>query len=890
MRKLIKKIIKLRSSNNAVSEALGTVLLLGVSVAIFSALYIIVLSQTFETNETYPTIVSTIVGDNIIFEHRGGDSLGLDATVPLTVDGQKVLINEETPTVGDLLIDANDNDQWDIGEILSFNYYDEGYTINSEEADATATNEEKTDTIFMGSFDISPESDIGIQCLVDNPTPIVGEQVELTIVITHFRGNLAIPNLKINFPLPNGLTYFQSDTHGWGTYDETTGDWNLVNDLPVRQSATLTIIADVTSTGTISEFTQLALLIDGSGSIVPADWNMMRNGIAQAIIDGYIPHNGMVELTVIQFGGWTDSRSWAQVELGGPIVLDSTNYLDVADSVKTITQLGGGTAMDCAFRLAADVMSGDPYGYLVGTPFEGMASTHSDWKRQVVNLVTDGQPNINYIHSERYKGSWTYYENPSNEFALGKTYTEAALAYYESLMPINEAESDEIDAIAVGTATDIPWLRDHIVRPQPGYDNWPPTGPGWVKHVASYTEFADTIDEQFQLIFNGMTIEAELESNLPIDTQLLTYSGFECNMVHVIDNIYAVSYRDASNDGWIETISIDSAGNIGDSVNDKIEFDIADGYFPKMTMVDSDTIAIVYQGTDTDGFLITYNISSIGDITDTAADVWEFDAVNGGTPNIFHIDGSVFAIAYEGTDKDGFIKTLNIADTGMITKSWIDTLEFDTADAGYQYIFHISNNVYGVSYQGTDSNGFVCTMNIDNDGTISNVPIVSLEFDGADDVWYAPVIPFSDGYFLIVYETTGNDGMSCTIKINTDYYEWDTNTGRYMDAIRLGTSEYYLIAYQGANNDGYLCTIRVSNNDGSILGLIDSWEHDTSDGGYDSIVHVAGDVYAIAYRDAARITVFTVTVNDTNGAIANSPIDLIRDINDFSVTINPKES
>jgi hypothetical protein len=47
-------------------------------------------------------------------------------------------------------------------------------------------------------------------------------------------------------------------------------------------------------------------------------------------------------------------------------------------------------------------------------------------------------------------------------------------------------------------------------------------------------------------------------------------------------------------DGFIETISIDSSGNIGDSVIDSIEFDIAMVISP-MTMIDSDTVA-TYQG------------------------------------------------------------------------------------------------------------------------------------------------------------------------------------------------------------------------------------------------------------------------------------------------------
>jgi hypothetical protein len=379
-------------------------------------------------------------------------------------------------------------------------------------------------------------------------------------------------------------------------------------------------------------------------------------------------------------------------------------------------------------------------------------------------------------------------------------------------------------------------------------------------------------------------------TNSAIDTQLLTYSGYECNMVHVNDNIYAVAYRNTSTVGWIETISIDSSGNIGNNVIDSLKFNGTNGYFPKMIMIDSDTVAIVYQGSSTDGYLRTYNISSIGDITNTRADEWRFDGGttgNGGTPNIIHINGNVYAIAYEDYDGDGQIKTLTIDNTGKITKSWIDTLEFDTADAGYQSFFHAANNVYGVSYQGTSADGYLCTITIDNDGTISNTIIDSLEFDIVDNVWYATVIPVFSDYFLIVYETTGNDGMSRTVEINTDQtpgdisvltYEWDTDTGRYMDAIRLGTSEYYLIAYLGETSDGYLRTIRVRNNNGMIQqSLIDNWEHDTTDiGGYDSIMHVVDDVYAIAYRDAsptASVTIFTVNVDDSNGDITNSAID-----------------
>jgi hypothetical protein len=126
--------------------------------------------------------------------------------------------------------------------------------------------------------------------------------------------------------------------------------------------------------------------------------------------------------------------------------------------------------------------------------------------------VTDGQPNIIYIHDERYAGSWPG-DNPQ-QFVLGKADTETALAYFESLITIEEG--DEIDAEAVGDDTDQIWLRDYIVRPQPGYNNWPPTGPGWVRYVDDFSEFANTIHEKFQIIFEQIENCATLEA-LPLE-------------------------------------------------------------------------------------------------------------------------------------------------------------------------------------------------------------------------------------------------------------------------------------------------------------------------------------------------------------------------------------
>jgi hypothetical protein len=161
-------------------------------------------------------------------------------------------------------------------------------------------------------------------------------------------------------------------------------------------------------------------------------------------------------------------------------------------------------------------MSGDPNGYLAGTPFAGMASTHQDWPRQVVNLITDGKPNIMYVHSDRYGGYWAGLDG--DQYVLGKANTTDALAYYLSptLRPLGPG--DEIDCEAVGTSVDAAWLRQAITRPTtPGHPAPPYTPPGWVAEISSYTQLANTLKEKFVVLFQGFENCATLV-DLPYET------------------------------------------------------------------------------------------------------------------------------------------------------------------------------------------------------------------------------------------------------------------------------------------------------------------------------------------------------------------------------------
>ncbi len=89
-----------------------------------------------------------------------------------------------------------------------------------------------------------------------------------------------------------------------------------------------------------------------------------------------------------------------------------------------------------------------------------------------------------------------------------------------------------------------------------------------------------------------------------------------------------------------------AAGDTG--VTESLEFDSDQGKEPDMIHVSGNIYAIAYQG-DTgnkdEGVLITVEIGANGQITDPPIERWVFDSVKGKNPCIVHVSGDYFAIA-----------------------------------------------------------------------------------------------------------------------------------------------------------------------------------------------------------------------------------------------------
>jgi Zn-dependent protease len=220
--------------------------------------------------------------------------------------------------------------------------------------------------------------------------------------------------------------------------------------------------------------TQLCLVIDGSGSIDSGEWDIIRQAIATAINET-MPHDGSVELTIVQFG-YSSSDGYAKTELK-PTIIDASNYAAISAQILTIPKGDGSTPT--------------AHGLFLGWSEMQNSSNFNSNARQVINLATDGVPNISSdtatIDLDGSGGS--------------------ANAEDDVIAVVNNAVAqglDELDVEAIGiTQANSDWLQSWVVRPQPGVIAPPFTKAGWIRIVADPTEFANTIGQKIGVIVFG---------------------------------------------------------------------------------------------------------------------------------------------------------------------------------------------------------------------------------------------------------------------------------------------------------------------------------------------------------------------------------------------------
>jgi FlaG/FlaF family flagellin (archaellin) len=102
----------MKRTNKAVSEIVGTLLLIGISITLFSVIFIFVSTIYPSSSRPSVNLICSAEKNNIIIEHRGGKTLDLDTKLTVAING-----TNNKFIVGDYLNNkSRDNGVWNIGE------------------------------------------------------------------------------------------------------------------------------------------------------------------------------------------------------------------------------------------------------------------------------------------------------------------------------------------------------------------------------------------------------------------------------------------------------------------------------------------------------------------------------------------------------------------------------------------------------------------------------------------------------------------------------------------------------------------------------------------------------------------------------------------------------
>jgi len=105
----------------AASEVVGTVLLLGIAIALFSSVQLMVFSLPQNERAPSASLVGAANNGNITISHHGGESLILSNTQIIFRNNAQTFVLTGTPA--DIVSNTSKGhlDNWDIGEVLAYN-------------------------------------------------------------------------------------------------------------------------------------------------------------------------------------------------------------------------------------------------------------------------------------------------------------------------------------------------------------------------------------------------------------------------------------------------------------------------------------------------------------------------------------------------------------------------------------------------------------------------------------------------------------------------------------------------------------------------------------------------------------------------------------------------
>jgi len=287
-------------------------------------------------------------------------------------------------------------------------------------------------------------------------------------------------------------------------------------------------------------------------------------------------------------------------------------------------------------------------------------------------------------------------------------------------------------------------------------------------------------------------------------------TGMLPQLIHISGSVYAIPHTHYPAKGWITTITINDNGQIDDAALDTGIFEATYGTAPHMIHVYGNVYAVLYSYTSSRlGRLKTITIETNGTVG-AVVDTFSFEAMsNYPSGNIIQISAGVFGFVYSNDSNIGKITTVSISQAGQIGDTPLDTDPFDTNVELAPYITHISGNVYAIAYEGEDDDGFLKTIIITPQGAIGDVQD-TLEFDTTGATMsrrVSPKILHIVGHVYVIISISLTMVRLSTVNIYSDGAIGDTLIDTFSPAtlygffpsiIHISGSIYAFIYYTGA--------------------------------------------------------------------------------------------
>lgn len=148
--------MKGKRKDNGISEILGTVLLLAISVALFSVLYLMLQNVLVAEHAPVADFIGYIDEDTVYIEHHGGNSLPNSIAITVTVGSTRHIIDFDNN------FDENNNGFWDIGERVYFtsSQIDDSFGVSVSVVDVTSNTLLYGGTLKEGIIDNQDEDPV----------------------------------------------------------------------------------------------------------------------------------------------------------------------------------------------------------------------------------------------------------------------------------------------------------------------------------------------------------------------------------------------------------------------------------------------------------------------------------------------------------------------------------------------------------------------------------------------------------------------------------------------------------------------------------------------------------------------------------------------------------